>query len=144
MVKKRKKNGAPAPSLSVGWSDGDQDIIDFLDNTTRATGLSKTTLVKNALRVYAQRVKEDGKITVLLPENLFDSKLTSTNESYSSAIRDSDKDNVTEKERTLQNTAPKNIEQKSQSSSDTDLNESYVDITSENISGMFNPLIDYK
>ena len=62
MVKKRKKNGAPAPSLSVGWSDGDQDIIDFLDSTTRATGLSKTTLVKNALRVYAQRVKEDGKI----------------------------------------------------------------------------------
>lgn len=67
---KSVKNGAPAPSLSVGWSDGDQDIIDFLDSTTRATGLSKTTLVKNALRVYAQRVKEDGKITVLLPENL--------------------------------------------------------------------------
>lgn len=138
MVRKRKKNVAPAPSLSVGWSESDQDIIDFLDSTTSATGLSKTTLVKNALRVYAQRVKEDGKITVLLPENLFD-KSSVSDEDNSSAVRDEIEDNIATQKRTVQNTTSEDKEDSNSSKDD-----GYVDITSENMSDMMKPLIDYK
>lgn len=137
MVRKRK-NVAPAPSLSVGWSESDQDIIDFLDSTTSATGLSKTTLVKNALRVYAQRVKEDGKITVLLPENLFD-KSSVSDEDNSSAVRDEIEDNIATQKRTVQNTTSEDKEDSNSSKDD-----GYVDITSENMSDMMKPLIDYK
>ena len=68
MPRKKKNPKFKNKTVAVSITENDMDIWESLERVSRVTGLSKTLVVKAAIRYYMTQVKKNGVISIYLPE----------------------------------------------------------------------------
>lgn len=57
--------------ITFNLTDEDSDITSFLNNAQRTSGLSRTNIIKQALRSYARDVASNGRMTFYVDPEVF-------------------------------------------------------------------------
>lgn len=65
-------------AITFSLTDEDSDIMSFLNTAKKTSGLSRTNIIKQALRAYAREVASNGKMTFYVNPEVFNNSVRET------------------------------------------------------------------